>query len=206
MKKKKGTGIKLWGILTPVLAILTVAAIIGASFAMSASQAINIFLKVDTYKVGGGGEAVNYFETGFSSAEELEAHDKEAAEQLTGEGAELEYGAYANGTNYLALCQDELDMLKMASDNFDKVIVIINAANAIEMDFWDSPDFDVDAVLWVGYTGTWGLNAVADILAGSVNPSGHLVGTFCYGNTFLLSMAPPIDYCGAIFPSFFSRN
>ncbi len=31
MKKKKGTGVKLWGILTPVSAILTVAAIIGAA-------------------------------------------------------------------------------------------------------------------------------------------------------------------------------
>lgn len=79
-------------------------------------------------------------------------------------------------------------MLKMASDNFDKVIVIINATNAIEMDFLDSPDFNVDAVLWVGYTGTWGLNAVADILAGNVNPSGHLVDTFCYDNTTAPSM------------------
>ena len=314
MKKKKGTGIKLWGVLTPLLAILTAAAIIGTNYAKSASQAINIFLKVDTYKVEGGGEAVNYFETGFSSSDELEAHDKEVAEQLTGEGAvllvnngalplssgakvsafshsstdfvtcgigsadidtsnaptfkealesrglevnptlwdfyktvkdsegneyyrypgkladqtegatrdqytvnevpvsaytddvkgsfasyndaavvvisriagegaELEYGDYTNGTNYLSLCQDELDMLKLASDNFDKVIVIINATNAIEMDFLDNPDFEVDVVLWVGYTGTWGLNAVADILAGNVNPSGHLVDTFCYDNT-----------------------
>lgn len=50
MKKKKGTGVKLWGILTPVLAILTVAAIFGTNYAKSASQAINIFLKVGTYK------------------------------------------------------------------------------------------------------------------------------------------------------------
>ena len=92
MKKKKGTGIKLWGVLTPLFAILTVAAIISTNYAKSASQAINIFLKVDTYKVEGGGEPMNYFETGFSSAEELEAHDKEVAEQLTGEGmAPLEY-------------------------------------------------------------------------------------------------------------------
>ena len=41
----------------------------------------------------------------------------------------------------------------------------------------------MDAVLWIGYTGTWGLNAVADILVGNVNPSGKLVDTYCYDNT-----------------------
>ena len=44
-------------------------------------------------------------------------------------------------------------------------------------------EYDIDAALWIGYTGTWGLNAVADILVGNVNPSGKLVDTYCYDNT-----------------------
>ena len=35
----------------------------------------------------------------------------------------------------------------------------------------------------IGYTGDWGLNAVADILAGNVNPSGHLVDTYAMDAT-----------------------
>lgn len=315
-KKKKGSGIKLWSILSVLTAALLVAAIIGTNFAFASAQAVNIFLKTATYRVeGGGGDAVN-FTTGFSSVEELEAHDREVAEQLTGEGAvlltnngalplapgsavstlshssvdfvtcgigsadidtsnaptfkealesrgfsvnptlwdfystgagssyirypgklsnqtegatrdqytvnevplsvytasvtasfadygdaaivvisriagegaELEYGSYSDGVNYLSLTSDERDLLKLAADNFDKVIVIINSTNALECDFLTSGEFDIDAALWVGYTGTWGLNAIADILAGNVNPSGHLVDTYCNDNTTAPSM------------------
>ncbi len=312
----KGSGIKLWSVLSVLTLALFIASIIGTNIALSASQAINIFFKTSTYKIVGGTENTNYFETGFSSAEELEAHDKEIAEQLTGEGAvlitnngalplkegdsvsalshssvdfvtcgigsadidtskaptfkealesrglkvnptlwdfystgagstyirypgklanqtegatrqeytvnevpvsvytddvkssfasykdaasvvisriagegaELEYGTYTNGTNYLALCDDERDMLKMASENFDKVIVVINSTNALECDFLTSGEFDVDACLWVGYTGTWGLNSVADIITGKVNPSGRLIDTYCNDNTTSPSM------------------
>lgn len=103
--------------------------------------------------------------------------------RVAGEGADLEYGDYTDGTNVLSLTKEEQDLLKMASECFDKTIVLINSTNALECDFLNDPAYGVDAALWIGYTGTYGLNAVADILAGTVNPSGKLVDTYCYDNT-----------------------
>jgi len=40
----------------------------------------------------------------------------------------------------------------------------------------------VDACLWVGEVGQNGIEAIGDILNGTVNPSGKLVDTYCYDN------------------------
>lgn len=69
---------------------------------------------------------------------------------------------------------------EVAKEEFARTIVLINSTNALECDFLNDPEYGVDAALWIGYTGSYGLNAVADILAGNVNPSGHLVDTYCY--------------------------
>ena len=60
------------------------------------------------------------------------------------------------------------------------IIVLINTSNALQVDFLN--DYDVDACMWVGGLGISGTNAVTDILAGKVNPSGSLVDTYCYDN------------------------
>ena len=90
---------------------------------------------------------------------------------------------FTDGTDALQLTQEEKDLLAMARENFDKVIVLINSTNAMQCDFLTDDSYGVDAALWIGYTGTWGLNAVADILTGEVNPSGHLVDTYCNDNS-----------------------
>ena len=287
------------------------AACVGTNLANASAQAVNIALKTSTNKTVGKDDSVKYFETGFDSVEDLEAHDKEIAEQLTGEGAVLlknngalplaagskistlshssvgiatcgtgsadidtskaptlkealeadglevnptlwdfyltgegskfprnpskdtdatginvrsdyhvnevpmdvytdavkdsfaSYGdaaiititrlagemydvpidGFTDGTDALQLTQEEKDLLAMARENFDKVIVLINSTNAMQCDFLTDDSYGVDAALWIGYTGTWGLNAVADILTGEVNPSGHLVDTYCNDNS-----------------------
>ena len=315
--KKKGSGFKLWTALTVVFAILLVVCIIATNIALSASQAINIFLKTETYKIVDTGESdedTTRFETGFDSREELAASGAEIAELLHEEGVVLlknngvlpldssakvstlshssidfipcgggaadidvsdgpnfkkaledvgvtvnptlwsfyetvtddEGNIYArypgklanqttaggrnmyavnevpmskytddvmasltsyndaaivtisrfgtegsdqaidgfvDGTNYLELNETEKELLKMANEKFENVIVLINSTNAFECDFVDDPVYGVDAVLWVGYTGEWGLNGVADVLVGNANPSGRLVDTYCYDNT-----------------------
>ncbi len=311
MANKKKKGGKLWPILTVVFAILTVVSIVGTNIALSASQAINIFLKIDTYKIvdnGGDDEDTEYFKLDYDSVEDLEAAGQAVSEQLHAEGSvllmnngalpldtsekistlshssvdvvtcgtgsadidtstaptlkealesrgfsvnptlwdfyktgagsefvrapgkgttmsdrnawhvnevpasaytaevkssfaeygdvavvtlsrisgecvDLEYGEYLDGTNVLDLTPEEQDMLKMANENFDKVIVLLNSTNAMECEFLTDPAYGVDACLWIGYTGEWGLNGVADILAGNVSPSGRLVDTYCYDNT-----------------------
>ena len=52
----------------------------------------------------------------------------------------------------------------MAKEEFARIIVLINSTNAMECDFLNNPEYGVDAALWIGYTGSYGLNAVADIL------------------------------------------
>lgn len=312
--KKKGSGIVLWSVLTVLFVILMIVSIIGTNIALRSSQAINIFLKTDTYKVvdkGDGTENTTYYESAYASQEELEAAGADVAERVheegsvllknngvlplaadakvstlahssidfvtcgtgaadidtseaptlkealesrgltvnptlwdfystgvgstyirtpgklanqtsgatrdtftvnevpvsvytsdvtaslaqyndaaivtisrvSGEGADLAIDGFTDGTNILELTAEERDLLKMANENFENVIVLINSTNAIECDFIDDPAYGIDAVLWVGYTGEWGLNGVADILVGNVNPSGRLVDTYCYDNT-----------------------
>ena len=273
MANKKKKGGKLWPILTVVFAILTVVSIVGTNIALSASQAINIFLKIDTYKIvdnGGDDEDTEYFKLDYDSVEELEAAGQAVSEQLHAEGSvllmnngalpldtsekistlshssvdvvtcgtgsadidtstaptlkealesrgfsvnptlwdfyktgagsefvrapgkgttmsdrnawhinevpasaytaevkssfaeygdvavvtlsrisgecvDLEYGEYLDGTNVLDLTPEEQDMLKMANENFDKVIVLLNSTNAMECEFLTDPAYGVDA-------------------------------------------------------------
>ncbi len=118
-----------------------------------------------------------------------------------GEGADLPSGA--NGTdadyisglegdgNYLALSQEEQDLLaglKALKDNgtFDRIIVLLNSSNAIELDFLNPDicgvDYGIDACMWIGDVGQTGINGVGQLISGTVSPSGSIVDTFCYDN------------------------
>ena len=89
-----------------------------------------------------------------------------------------------NGSgNSLELTIQELELIHNAKEQFGSVIVLINSANPLECDFLTAPDSDVDAALWIGYTGLVGLYGVADILVGNETPSGRLVDTYCNDNT-----------------------
>lgn len=103
--------------------------------------------------------------------------------RVGGEGADLEYKT----ENYLALNQDEKDLMTnlaamKAQGTIKKVIVLINSANPLQVDFLKNNEYDVDACLWIGDVGISGINAVTEILAGNVNPSGSLVDTYAYDN------------------------
>lgn len=110
--------------------------------------------------------------------------------RVGGEGADLEFA----DTNYLALNDDEKAMMEhlaaMKEDGtIGKIIVLINTANPLQVDFLKDNVYDVDACLWIGDVGITGINAVAEILAGTVNPSGSLVDTYCYDNYSSPAMA-----------------
>ena len=86
--------------------------------------------------------------------------------------------------------QVELELLEYASKNFDNVIVLINASNAMELAFLEDGRYtdpytnksydlsNIGAALWVGGVGNQGCMAIVDILYGDVNPSGHLADTY----------------------------
>ncbi len=103
--------------------------------------------------------------------------------RVGGEGVDLDFTI----TNYLALDKNEKDMLSAVSQmkregSVKKIIVLLNSANAIQMDFLKDSAFDIDAVLWIGDVGLMGTQAVCKILTGQVNPSGSLVDTYSYDN------------------------
>ena len=112
--------------------------------------------------------------------------------RICGEGADLPwYGAGDGDGNILSLSTEERDLLQKlaelkASGQIQKIVVLLNATNPIELDFLNPAicgvDYGIDACLWVGEVGQTGINAIGDLLKGAVNPSGKLVDTYCYDN------------------------
>ena len=117
--------------------------------------------------------------------------------RLGGEGSDMPRGSLALsklddvdgslgdtvGGDYLKLSPKEqalLAGLKAEKDagTIKKIVVLLNFANQVEADFIDNAAYGIDAALWIGTPGQVGMYAVADVLAGNVNPSGRLSATF----------------------------
>lgn len=119
--------------------------------------------------------------------------------RVGGEGADLEF----EDVNYLALSEEEKEMMEnvaaMKKDGaVKKIIVLINSANALQVDFLKNNEYGIDACLWIGDVGISGIDAVGEILSGKINPSGSLVDTYCYNNYSSPAMANfvPVEYEG----------
>lgn len=78
----------------------------------------------------------------------------------------------------LELTQNEKDLMQKATETFETVIVVLNCANAIQMDVLLT--YDIDAMVWAGLPGPYGFEALGSILNGSVNPSGNFGDTWVY--------------------------
>lgn len=103
--------------------------------------------------------------------------------RLGGEGSDLPmdmegYDGGEAGKSYLELNSDELELVEYVTSTYENVIVILNACNAMELGWLE--DYDVDAALWVGFTGSTGCEAIGEVLNGTVNPSGRTTDTFAY--------------------------
>ena len=93
-----------------------------------------------------------------------------------------EYLDFEAGEHYLQLSQSEEDMVKLVCQNFDKVIVLYNGANPIELGFVEEYE-QIKAAIWCAGPGNVGFNALGKILRGEINPSGHTSDTFLYDMT-----------------------
>ena len=102
-------------------------------------------------------------------------------------------GVHTVNGNILSLSDEEMAMIEEAKANFDKVIVLVNAANPMEISNLEE-DPDIDAILWVGYPGAYGFYGVADVLNGTVAPSAHLGDTFVKNG----ALAPAMQNFGNI--------
>ncbi len=79
--------------------------------------------------------------------------------------------------SYLELSNREQALLDEVTSNFDKVIVIVNSANAMELGFVNDYS-QIKSVLYCPGTGQTGFDGLGEILAGTVNPSGKTADTF----------------------------
>lgn len=101
--------------------------------------------------------------------------------RIGGEGFDLPRQSVDDSQrHYLELDPNEVELVKnVTSAGFDKVIVIINSAAVMELDWVESGKYgNIDACLWIGAPGNSGINALGRILNGSVAPSGRTVDTW----------------------------
>lgn len=84
---------------------------------------------------------------------------------------------YADGTDpYFDLSDEEKRMVETVCDNFEHVIVLLNAGAMINT-AWFADNDKVDSALMIWQGGMEGALAAADVLVGEVTPSGKLVDT-----------------------------
>mgnify|MGYP002510658178 FL=1 len=84
--------------------------------------------------------------------------------------------------HYLEPTTRELAMIEKVTSQFDKVIVVVNASNAMELG-WIEDYPSIKSVILAPGPGQTGFNALGNILTGKVNPSGRTVDTFVYDLT-----------------------
>ena len=87
--------------------------------------------------------------------------------------------------NYLDLAFEEVDILNKLialkkTGVFKKVILVINAANPMQMK--NISKLDLDACIWAGIGGNVSFDQIALVLSGKANPSGRLIDTYVYDN------------------------
>ena len=87
------------------------------------------------------------------------------------------YDDFEAGESYLELSVTEENLVKKVCSEFDKVIVIINANNAMELGWVDEYP-QIGAVLLAPGSGITGFAALGEVMSGAVNPSGRTVDTF----------------------------
>ena len=88
-----------------------------------------------------------------------------------------DYDDFDKGETYLELSNTEEDMIAKVCENFDNVVVVINANNTMELGWVDEYD-SIGAVILAPGTGNTGMSGLGKIINGSVNPSGRTVDTF----------------------------
>ena len=105
------------------------------------------------------------------------AAESDTALVIIGRTAGEDKDSTASEGSYL-LSAVERDMLSKVTRHFDKVCVVLNTGNIIDMKWVD--EYKVGAVLYVWQGGMEGGNAAADVLTGKVTPSGKLSDTIAY--------------------------
>lgn len=94
-------------------------------------------------------------------------------------------GARQKDDHYLQLDQNEADMLALAAEHFDNIIVIFFTPSSFETGFLDDPGHyayqeEIRGALYIGYpyTQVAQTDVLGKLMQGKINPSGRLVDTW----------------------------
>lgn len=79
--------------------------------------------------------------------------------------------------HYLELSNREQEMLDRVTADYENVVLVVNAANTLELGFVEDYS-QIKSVVWCPGTGQSGFNALGKILSGEVNPSAKASDTF----------------------------
>lgn len=96
-------------------------------------------------------------------------------------------GVHTVTGNILSLSDEEMAIVEEAKANFDKIIVLVNSTNPMELGNL-AEDPEIDAILWIGYPGAYGFYGVADVLTGAANPSAYLGDVFAKNSALAPAM------------------
>ena len=81
------------------------------------------------------------------------------------------------GDTYLDLSNREEELVELVCKNFDKVILVVNCSNTMNLGFVDQHK-EIQSVLWAASQGHVGFTAFGEIVSGAVNPSAKTVDTY----------------------------
>lgn len=102
--------------------------------------------------------------------------------RIGGEGFDLPRSA--DGTHSLQLSENEKDLIaKVETLGFGKIVLLLNVATTMELKEVNDDDV-IDAIMWLGFPGEKGLDALGELLIGEtasgekISPSGKTVDTF----------------------------
>lgn len=87
------------------------------------------------------------------------------------------YDDFEQGEHYLELSVTEENMVEKVCSEFDNVVVVINANNAMELGWVDDYP-SIGAVILAPGTGNTGMAPLGKIISGAVNPSGRTADTY----------------------------
>lgn len=79
--------------------------------------------------------------------------------------------------HYLELTDEEQDLIELAKKTCDKVVIVLNTSNVMEIGGLKDDDL-INAILWVGRPGESGMKALGQLMSGEYNFSGRTVDTW----------------------------
>ena len=156
----------------------------GNSFSGRVEKSFEEYSEAAVVVIGRSGSSEDFYEPAYAEKsgeqEADEAGTAASAKEAAREAEPEEAAAEVTGAKALQLTDEERELLAYVREHFDRIIVVLNTENPMEMGFMN--EFGIEACLWTGAPGQSGMQALAEILSGKVNPSGGLPDTFVYNS------------------------